>query len=146
MKIKDLLSANRNIILTCEEDLDKFLKIASQRRWHWVSGKSPFRETPKHCKGEWSDPYETVSIFIGTDGGSDRIVFGFTEIRPGDRGIDWFVDRFAPKPRNRKFKGTELLKWMFKYRKYVHLENRQEGDEFFEIKKKNHWKRVYRCF
>ena len=134
--IKDLLEGTGGIKLTCIEDLDKFLKIASQKRWHWRNGQSVGELVSKILL------HENVSMLVELDPCSTKkskvIVFGFKEVDHHDHSIDWFVKNFTPKPKP-NVKRDEILKWLYWNRISITLKNEQEGKEFFEIAKKSHW-------
>ena len=107
MTIRDLVKKDVGIICNCKEDYDRFLKIASQKRWHWLNEASALRwKSPSHyCPG--TNPYERVKIrFINVPENKNGVGFGFsyTLIGPGDKSIDWFVENFAPKAKQPEMK------------------------------------------
>ena len=100
MTVKELVDQGTGgIVLTCKEDLDKFLKIASKEKWHWRSGHSPYRYKPKHYI-EGNDPDEVISVVVSINPRMDRkndVLFGLGNTEKGDRSIAWFVRNFTPK-------------------------------------------------
>ena len=100
MTIRDLASNYTSIECTGQKDLDKVLKIASQKRWHWLGGESAYGYTPGSLR-----PSDKIAVLF-TFNSSNISGICVRPVYKRNKSVSWFVKNFTPKPRLIKKKST----------------------------------------
>ena len=92
-----------NISIVCEtkKDVDRVLRIATKKKWHWVSGNSAASYRPP-CYRKNKMPEEKVCISFWRERSWYPVTIGYRDVEPnykGNRSVAWFEKNFAVRHR-----------------------------------------------